>query len=643
MFSPITRSAALAAAFVAGISPAVAQIPNYPQTMPSDSFVGRITPGPGPSQALPISSLLARVITPNSVPNANLSKAGAATLKGNPTNALGNVQDFTIQGLTARGAPDANNDKLLIFDSASGTFKYVTPGLIAAAATSGVSSLGGATGGISVPAGGLQIVGGQLSSNTLASRAFAITQNLSSFTAITTLGYATPGDGGGATFVNVGAAKFVDQFFGGGYGSYTIQAGGSGYGNGTYSGVPLTGVGSNCMGRVVVSGGAVTAVTIVAPCVSFSVNDILVTPNSFLGGSGSGFQLIVTGVTTPLGSFTDSVGTHFQYFVGAGNFENVRQFGAKMDWHLGNDAIATDDTASLQAAFGFASFNDSHSPGNGGFTGQTVIVPAGGTLFCDNAASGTSNVGLFIPQGVWVKGQGVLSTIMHHCTSLSPGNGNVNPVTLCDTVTAVGQFGCRVTDMMLEDPQTNGFNGTAAIYSNSAQQQTLADNLLIVSKSRGCVKYEIGQGGATNDIWHDIDCEMSSTNTNNGFDLNSSSTHHILTNIVFGCPGGCTGSAIVNRAGRLIATGIDHEEFATGLTQAVSIAGNISSYKNVQGSTSSHCSSAITLTASNTPGNILLENVSTSCLATVTNGQSGGLNFNGIIAKQITYVSGACS
>lgn len=91
-------------------------------------------------------------IADNSVANAKLVKAGAATLKGNPTGATADVSDFTIQGLTARGAPDAGNDKLPIYDAASGTIKYVTPARLvndtletSAAKQAGIAAIGGAT------------------------------------------------------------------------------------------------------------------------------------------------------------------------------------------------------------------------------------------------------------------------------------------------------------------------------------------------------------------------------------------------------------------------------------------------------------------------------------------------------------------
>lgn len=81
------------------------------------------------------------------ITNAQLATVPAATFKGNPT-ATANVApiDFTIAGLTARGAPDANNDKLVLLNNATGAFNYVTPGQIATAATAGVSSLCSLTG-----------------------------------------------------------------------------------------------------------------------------------------------------------------------------------------------------------------------------------------------------------------------------------------------------------------------------------------------------------------------------------------------------------------------------------------------------------------------------------------------------------------
>lgn len=76
--------------------------------------------------------------------------ADAASLLGDATASAGTASTFTIQGLPPRGSPDANNDKLLLFNAATGAFNYVTPGQIAASESAGVSSLGGVTGAIAL-------------------------------------------------------------------------------------------------------------------------------------------------------------------------------------------------------------------------------------------------------------------------------------------------------------------------------------------------------------------------------------------------------------------------------------------------------------------------------------------------------------
>lgn len=82
----------------------------------------------------------AATIANNAVTNAKSAQMTAATFKGNPTGSTANATDFTIQGLTARGAPDATNDKIPIYDNSAGTIKYVTPGEVAISATAGVTS-----------------------------------------------------------------------------------------------------------------------------------------------------------------------------------------------------------------------------------------------------------------------------------------------------------------------------------------------------------------------------------------------------------------------------------------------------------------------------------------------------------------------
>jgi hypothetical protein len=78
--------------------------------------------------------------------------------------------------------------------------------------------------------------------------------------------------------------------------------GGSGYVNGTYNSVPLTGgTGTNATAQVVVSGGAVSAVHIGNPGTNYAVGDVLSASASNIGGSGAGFTVPVTKIFTGVG------------------------------------------------------------------------------------------------------------------------------------------------------------------------------------------------------------------------------------------------------------------------------------------------------------------------------------------------------
>lgn len=82
-----------------------------------------------------------------------------------------------------------------------------------------------------------------------------------------------------------------------GINSVTITSGGTGYTNGSYPNVALTGgSGANVEADIVVSGGAVTSVTITAPGAGYLVIDSELTAT--VGGSGSGFTVNVLSLST---------------------------------------------------------------------------------------------------------------------------------------------------------------------------------------------------------------------------------------------------------------------------------------------------------------------------------------------------------
>lgn len=79
--------------------------------------------------------------------------------------------------------------------------------------------------------------------------------------------------------------------------------GGSGYTNGVYFNVPLTGgSGNSATANIVVSGGAVTSVTISNPGCFYTIGNSLGASNTNLGGTGGGFSIPVLDVANSTGT-----------------------------------------------------------------------------------------------------------------------------------------------------------------------------------------------------------------------------------------------------------------------------------------------------------------------------------------------------
>jgi hypothetical protein len=79
--------------------------------------------------------------------------------------------------------------------------------------------------------------------------------------------------------------------------------GGSSYVNGVYSNVPLSGgQGSGVVANIVVSGNAVTSVTIKNQGNFYTAGDVLTVASSYIGGSGTGFLYTVTSVDNAAGT-----------------------------------------------------------------------------------------------------------------------------------------------------------------------------------------------------------------------------------------------------------------------------------------------------------------------------------------------------
>lgn len=465
------------------------------------------------------------------------------------------------------------------------------------------------------------------------SRATAITIDLTKCTVVRTGGYASAGDGGGATFKSVSSsAQFQDTYIT----AATLVGGNSGT-NGTYLGVSFGGgVGQGCEGSGTVSGNAVSALSIVVPCPGYKVGDVLTASGSIIGNV-VGFSYTVTAVSTAQASFIDGAGNHWQFVTDNGQ-ANVLQFGCKGDWN-GTDGAATNNSPCIWSAAAWASFPVGAS--SAGVNGNRVYVPRGSYMTCGQVNFSTGSVPYYLqfPQGVWFDGPSVGGATFKECAADSSANHYVE---LCDSNSLAGQFGCKLSNITIDALQVAGStSGIAMVYSNSGQQFPLLDSVNINANLRSCVKYEIGKGGAANANFYANNCVQASGATNPGYIFNSSSTQVTLRDSVI-AGAGSSGTAIQMLAGRMIVDGLDVESYGTGLLMNNSTSGNNSVYRNVQ-QQSNNCTQAITLQNTNTPGNILLENVATTCPTTILNGQSTGTNFTGNILKQITCVSGACS
>jgi len=105
----------------------------------------------------------------------------------------------------------------------------------------------------------------------------------------------------------------------------TLTAG-TGYTNGVYYAVPLTGgTGTGATANITVLGGVVTSVQITNAGASYGVGNALTTANTNLGGTGSGFGLVVSAVSASLPvTYTSSnpavatIVNDYIHFVGAG-------------------------------------------------------------------------------------------------------------------------------------------------------------------------------------------------------------------------------------------------------------------------------------------------------------------------------------
>jgi hypothetical protein len=122
--------------------------------------------------------------------------------------------------------------------------------------------------------------------------------------------------------------------------------GGTLYTNGTYTNVPFTGgSGANATATVVVSGNAVTSVTITLRGAGYAVGDVLSAANTSIGGTGSGFSIPVSAIyaqTITLSLAATGSGTQDLTFSTPPNLIAMWQHEVGVDAVVGQNVFAID-------------------------------------------------------------------------------------------------------------------------------------------------------------------------------------------------------------------------------------------------------------------------------------------------------------
>lgn len=333
----------------------------------------------------------------------------------------------------------------------------------------------------------------------LPSRNVASGLHLGAYNVITTQGYNTPGDGGGATFQNAGTTPFIDVPAT----NIAIQGAnhGSGCTNGTYTGVQNTASspGHGALYTVGVSGGIVTSVTLTTLGNQYEIGQTLNQGSAFACSVNPVF--IITGIGTLVCSFVDGGGINWQMVPDAGGIRD-KQCGSVNNWNIvAGDAGSTDDTTAEQGCLYFAADTLQPTVDAGGTSGGKCILSRYGTLVSS----------LNLPCGVTFEGQGRYSSLLKEADSLSASShfitaGDVNSHKAC--------FGTQVGKMLWYPGSGMGNSGTYMYYTNSVQQEIAIYEIFTYPGYRGCIWLDTGFGGASSFGVRDTECSVNALANN---------------------------------------------------------------------------------------------------------------------------------
>jgi len=394
-------------------------------TLTTGSLVGGVAYGPGTYTNVPLT--------------------GGSGSNAQATVVVGAGGDVTSVTMTSRGINYTAGNSLSAAASNLG------------GVTNGVATLGAITGGTNYTNGtytNLPLTGG---AGTGARATVVVSGNAVTSVTITTKGsnYAVA-NSLSASAANIGnGINTLGTITGGGAYSFngvvnfSIASGGTGYGPGNYTDVPLTGgTGSGATANITVAaGGNVSVCTIVNSGVNYTNADILSANNADLGGAGSGFQLVVNNV-------------------GASTFTNVpltggSGTGAVATIVVGTSGSVTSVTLTSRGRGYIASNIMSANSSSIGGTGAGFVVPVASLYpssgFAVPVATVVTSSGFSIPVNTVYASSGFAFTV----ASLGNAGGLAIPVV---GVNSSNGFSFRV----LTTTQSSGFGvEVATVYASS--------------------------------------------------------------------------------------------------------------------------------------------------------------------------------
>lgn len=126
---------------------------------------------------------------------------------------------------------------------------------------------------------------------------------------------------------------------------------GTGYVNGTYENVPLSGgTGSGALATVVVASTVVSTVTITKAGTGYTVADVLSIPGAYSGGTGSGASVPVATIADVAASYGSLPSGHTYAYINVASILTAKPFAGLMDRGTMNPSASVYSMSSILAA-----------------------------------------------------------------------------------------------------------------------------------------------------------------------------------------------------------------------------------------------------------------------------------------------------